>query len=64
MLALGMPPALLLAFVNYRRYWRALTVAGLALLGSAMVEFFPNAVLSGLHSRVLMWRYIRCAERE
>ena len=49
MLALGMPPALLLAFVNYRRYWRALTVAGLALLGSAMVEFFPNAVLSGLH---------------
>jgi phosphoglycerol transferase MdoB-like AlkP superfamily enzyme len=48
MLALGMPIALLLAFVNYRRYWRVLTVAGLALLGTAAVEFFPNAVLSGL----------------
>jgi phosphoglycerol transferase MdoB-like AlkP superfamily enzyme len=48
MLALGMPIALLLAFVNYRRYWRVLTVAGLSLLGSAAVEFFPNAVLSGL----------------
>ena len=48
MLALGLPPALLLVFVNYRRYWRVLTVVGLALLGSATVEFFPNAVLSGL----------------
>jgi hypothetical protein len=47
-LALGLPPVLLLAFVNYRRYWRALTVVGLALLGSAVVELFPNAVLSGL----------------
>jgi phosphoglycerol transferase MdoB-like AlkP superfamily enzyme len=47
-LALGLPPALLLAFVDYRRYWRALTVAGLALLGSAAVELFPNAVISGL----------------
>jgi len=46
--ALGLPPALLLAFVNYRRYWRVLTVAGMALLGAAAVEFFPNAVLSGL----------------
>ena len=48
MLALGLPPALLLAFVNYRRYWRILTIAGLALLGTLVVEFFPNAVLSGL----------------
>jgi phosphoglycerol transferase MdoB-like AlkP superfamily enzyme len=48
MLALGLPPALLLAFVNYRRYWRVLTIAGLALLGAAAVEFFPNAILSGL----------------
>jgi len=47
-LALGLPPALLLAFVNYRRYWRVLTVAGLALLGSAAVEFIPDAVISGL----------------
>jgi len=46
--ALGLPPALLLAFVNYRRYWRVLTVAGLAFLGVAAVEFFPEAVLSGL----------------
>ena len=48
MLALGLPPALLLAFVNYRRYWRVLIIAGLALLGAATVEYFPNAVLSGL----------------
>jgi phosphoglycerol transferase MdoB-like AlkP superfamily enzyme len=47
-LALVLPPVLLLAFVNYRRYCRVLTVAGLALLGAAAVEFFPNAVLSGL----------------
>jgi len=47
-LALSLPPVLLLAFVNYRRYWRVLTVAGLALLGTAAVEFFPDAVLSGL----------------
>ena len=47
-LALGLPLALLLAFVNYRRYWRVLTVAGLALMGFAVVEYFPNAVLSGL----------------
>ena len=47
-LALGLPLALLLAFVNYRRYWRVLTVAGLALAGAATVEFFPKAVLSGL----------------
>jgi phosphoglycerol transferase MdoB-like AlkP superfamily enzyme len=48
MLALGLPIALLVAFVNYRRYWRVLTMAGLALLGTAAVEFFPKAVLSGL----------------
>ena len=46
--ALGLPPALLLAFVNYRRYWRAMTIAGLAILVTAAVEFFPEAVLSGL----------------
>jgi len=48
LLALGLPPALLLAFANYRRYWRLLTMAGLLLLGVATLEFFPNAVLSGL----------------
>ncbi len=47
-LGLSLPPALLLAFVDYRRYWRALTIAGLALLGAATVEFWPNAILSGL----------------
>ncbi|HEY1210238.1 MAG TPA: sulfatase-like hydrolase/transferase [Terracidiphilus sp.] len=46
--ALGLPPALLLVFVNFRRYWRALTIAGLALLGAVAVEFFPDVVLSGL----------------
>ncbi len=47
-LALGLPPVLLLAFVNYRRYWRALTIAGLALLGTATMGFFPGSVLAGL----------------
>jgi len=47
-LALVLPPVLLLAFVNYRKYWRVLTMAGLALLGSAAVEFFPDVILSGL----------------
>jgi hypothetical protein len=48
MLALGLPLALLLAFVNYRRYWRVLTIAVLAFLGTVTVEFFPDAFLSGL----------------
>ncbi len=48
MLALGLPPVLLFAFVNYRRYWRILTIAGLALLGTTAVELLPDAVLSGL----------------
>jgi len=48
MLALGLPLALLLAFVNYRRYWRVLTITGLALLGAAAVEYFPSAVITGL----------------
>ena len=48
LLALGLPLALLLAFLNYRKYWRPLVVAGLALLGAATVEFFPNVVLSVL----------------
>ena len=47
-LVLGLPIVLLLAFVNYRRYWRLLTVAGLAVLATVVVEFFPDAVLSGL----------------
>lgn len=47
MLVLALPIALLLAFVNYRRYWRLLTVAVLALLVVVTVEFFPDAVLSG-----------------
>jgi phosphoglycerol transferase MdoB-like AlkP superfamily enzyme len=46
--ALALPAALLLAFVDYRRYWRALTVAGLLIAGAAAVEFFPHAVVSGL----------------
>jgi phosphoglycerol transferase MdoB-like AlkP superfamily enzyme len=48
MLALSLPVALLLVYVDYRRYWRVLTITGLALLGVATVEFFPEAVLSGL----------------
>jgi phosphoglycerol transferase MdoB-like AlkP superfamily enzyme len=50
MLALGLPPALLLVFANYRRYWRLLTMVGLALLGTAVVEFQPDAVISALDS--------------
>jgi len=46
--ALALPVVLLLAFVDYRRYWRALTVAGLLFLGAATVEFSPHAVVSGL----------------
>ena len=38
----------LLAFVDYRRYRRALTVAGMLILGAAAVEFFPHPVVSGL----------------
>jgi phosphoglycerol transferase MdoB-like AlkP superfamily enzyme len=48
LLALALPVVLLLAFVDYRRTWRALTVAGLLILGAAAVEFFPHAVVSGL----------------
>jgi len=48
LLALALPALLLLAFVDYRRYWRALTVAGLLILGAAAVEIFPHAVVSGL----------------
>ena len=48
LLALALPAVLLLAFVDYRRYWRALTVAGLLIVGAAAVEFFPRAVVSGL----------------
>ena len=46
--ALALPAVLLFAFVNYRRYWRALTVAGLLILGVAAVEFFSHAVVTGL----------------
>jgi phosphoglycerol transferase MdoB-like AlkP superfamily enzyme len=46
--ALGLPLVLLLAFLNYRKYWRPLIVAGLALIAAGVVEFFPNAVLSAL----------------
>ncbi len=45
---LALPAVLLLAFVDYRRYWRALTLAGLLILGAAAVEIFPHAVVSGL----------------
>ena len=47
-LALALPPALLLVFANYRRYWRVLTMAGLALVCVAAVEFQPDAVIAGL----------------
>jgi phosphoglycerol transferase MdoB-like AlkP superfamily enzyme len=46
--ALALPAVLLLAFVDYRRYGRALTVAGLLMLGAAAVEFLPHAVVKGL----------------
>jgi phosphoglycerol transferase MdoB-like AlkP superfamily enzyme len=48
LLALGLPPVLLLAFADYRRYWRVLTITGLALAGCAFVKYFPGAVLAGL----------------
>jgi phosphoglycerol transferase MdoB-like AlkP superfamily enzyme len=48
LLILALPFVLLLAFVDYRRYWRALAVAGLLIVGAASVELFPNAVVSGL----------------
>ena len=48
LLALALPVVLLLAFVDYRRYWRALILAGLLILGAAATEFFPNVVVSGL----------------
>jgi hypothetical protein len=48
MLALCLPPVLLLTLVDYRRYWRVITMAGLALLGVTVVEFIPDVVLSGL----------------
>jgi phosphoglycerol transferase MdoB-like AlkP superfamily enzyme len=48
LLALALPAVLLLVFVDYRRYWRALTVAGMLIVGAAAVEFFPRAVVSGL----------------
>ena len=46
-LTVGLPIALLLVFLDFRRYGRVLTVAGLALVAAATVEFFPNAVLWG-----------------
>jgi phosphoglycerol transferase MdoB-like AlkP superfamily enzyme len=45
---LALPIALLLAFLNYRRYWRVSIVAGLLLLAAAAVEFLPDTFLSGL----------------
>jgi len=48
LLALALPAVLLLAFVDYRRTWRALTVAGMFILAAAAVEVFPHAVVSGL----------------
>jgi phosphoglycerol transferase MdoB-like AlkP superfamily enzyme len=48
LLALALPVVLLLAFVDYRRYWRALTVAGLFVFGAAAVELSPNPIVSGL----------------
>jgi phosphoglycerol transferase MdoB-like AlkP superfamily enzyme len=49
-LALGLPPVLLIALLNYRRYWRVLAMAGLLFLGLGTVRFFPNSVLSALHA--------------
>jgi phosphoglycerol transferase MdoB-like AlkP superfamily enzyme len=48
-MALGVPIALLLLFVDVHRLGRVLTVAGLALLAAGTVEFFPNAVLSAFN---------------
>jgi len=49
LLVLGLPPALLLAFVDYRKHRRVLIAAGLVLAGAAAVEFLPNAVQSGFN---------------
>ena len=42
------PPALVLAFVDYKRYRRALIAGGLVLLCAVTVEFFPGAALKVL----------------
>ncbi len=47
-LVVGLPIALLLVFFDFRKYGRVLTVAGVALLAVAALEFLPNAVLWGL----------------
>lgn len=49
LLALGLPVALVLWFVHYRRYARVLSVGALALLMVATVEFRPGLVLRALH---------------
>lgn len=46
--AIGVPIALLLAFMDYRRYKRVLVVAALAVLATLSVELAPNAVLWAL----------------
>jgi Phosphoglycerol transferase and related proteins, alkaline phosphatase superfamily len=48
LLALSVPVALALAFVNYRRYWRIASVLGLVLAGISLFKFFPGAIISGL----------------
>jgi phosphoglycerol transferase MdoB-like AlkP superfamily enzyme len=48
LLALGLPLGLVLAFVNYRRYWRVLSMVGLFLLAAVALEFRPQVVLAGL----------------
>lgn len=45
---LGATPVLLLVFLDYRRYWRMLSVAGFVLAGIGVVEFLPDAFLRGL----------------
>jgi phosphoglycerol transferase MdoB-like AlkP superfamily enzyme len=49
LLALALPVVLVLSFLDYRRYWRAVGIAGLAAVLVTTVELLPGAVLSGLN---------------
>jgi phosphoglycerol transferase MdoB-like AlkP superfamily enzyme len=49
LLAVGLPPALLVIFADYRRYWRPLLVTALSLLGCATVKYFPQTVIAGMN---------------
>jgi phosphoglycerol transferase MdoB-like AlkP superfamily enzyme len=65
LLALALPVALVLCFVNYRRYWRVLGIAGMAALLVMAVDFLPGAVLSGLNlARLKVTNYSDAASVE